>query len=157
VPRAVLAVAADDEEELLFHIAVVAGNRSARGHGRSFRIELHDVGLKEPVTRAIEGGVSIKDVELLLANAGQGGGRAAVKRDGAKAVILRELHTGPQTLDHLKAVCPAEVGASRDTTWRAANELKAEGEAKPRNSGPGTPWLWHLTGTSPADAGQGDD
>src|SRR5437764_1126036 len=54
IPRVVLVVAADDEDEQLFHIAVAAGNRSARGAGRAFRIELVNVGLKEPVTRAAE-------------------------------------------------------------------------------------------------------
>jgi hypothetical protein len=149
VPRAVLAVAADDEEDLVFHIQVVAGNRSARGLGRSFRIELADVGLKEQVTRALELGDSTKDVEALLSEAATGG-RTAVKRDSARQIILREIRTAPRPLDYLKAVVASETGASGDTTYRAAQSLKAEGVARPRNSGPGTPWLWTLEPDSAA-------
>jgi hypothetical protein len=126
VPRAVLAVAADDEQEMHFHIAVVGGNRSARGAGRAFRIELADVGLKEPVTRAVELGASEKSVNDLLG----------------------ELAAQPRALDYLKAKCAAEVGASGDTTWRAANALRADGRVDRRNSGTGTPWLWFLTAAS---------
>jgi hypothetical protein len=144
VPRAVLVVAADDEDDMLFHIAIAAGNRSARGAGRQFRIELADVGLKEPVTRAVELGASTKSVDDLLGKAPDDR-RAAVKRDGAAEIILRELAVEPRALDYLKAKCVAEVGASSDTTWRAANRLKAEGKVTRGNSGPGTPWLWSLT------------
>lgn len=142
VPRAVLAVAADDEEELLFHIAVVAGNRSARGAGRSFRIELADVGLKEPVTRAVEIGPSDKSVDLLLGEPAIDRSRA-VKLASAADTILRELTAEPCSMDHLKACCAAS-GISGDTTWRAANALKAEGKVRCSNSGPGTPWLWRI-------------
>jgi putative DNA primase/helicase len=144
VPRAVIAVAGDDDEDGLFHIAVAAGNRSARGAGRTFRIELVDVGLKEKVTRAVDGGESAKSIDDLL---GQGADkrRDGTKKAGAAEIILRELAQQPRPLDYLKAVAAAEVGASGDTTYRAAHALKAEGRAKPRNSGPGTEWLWHLT------------
>jgi hypothetical protein len=143
VPRAVVAVAPDDETDLLFHIAVAAGNRSARGAGRTFRIELADVGLKEPVTRAVEIGDSAKSVDELLGCEPEKR-RAAVKRDGAADIILRELVDEPRPLDYLKAICAAEVGASSDTTWRAANVLKAAGAVDRRNSGPGSPWLWYM-------------
>lgn len=144
VPRAVLAVAADDEEDMVFHIGVVAGNRSARGNGRSFRIELTDVGLQEPVTRAVELGASTKSVETLLSEAAEQRGRA-VKREGAEDIILRELATEPQPLDYLKAVCAAEIGSAGDTVYRAVNYLKAKGRVRCSNSGPGTAWLWRLT------------
>jgi putative DNA primase/helicase len=145
VPRAVLAVAADDEEELLFHIAVVAGNRSARGNGRSFRIELADIGLKEPVTRAVDAGDSAKSIDDLLGQTVEER-RTAAKRDGAAEVILRELaRCSSQPLDYLKAKCIAEVGCSGETAYRAANALKAAGKVGTRNSGPGTPWVWFLT------------
>lgn len=144
VPRAVLVVAPDDEESLTFHIAVAAGNRSARGAGRAFRIELVDIGLKEFVTRALELGDSAKSVDDLLGRTVEQR-RAAVKRDGAGDIILRELADGAQPLDYLKAKCAAEIGASSDTTWRAANGLKADGKITCGNSGPGTPWLWSLT------------
>ena len=151
VPRAVLAVAPDDEEELLFHIGVIAGNRSARGAGRTFRIELVNVaGLTEPVTHAVEAGVSNKSIDDLL-GAGADTKRKAPKRDGSRDLILRELADEPKSIDHLKAVCAAEIGASGETVWRAANALKVEGLVDRRPSGPATPWLWYLTSSQSQD------
>jgi hypothetical protein len=144
VPRAVLAVAPDDEEQMLFHIAVVSGNRSARGTGRTFRIDLVDVGLDEPVTHAIEAGVSTKSVDDLL-GAGADEKRKAPKREGARAIILRELALEPCQLDHIKTVCAAEIAVSGETVWQAANELKSEGLVTCSNKGFGTPWIWTLT------------
>jgi hypothetical protein len=142
LPRAVLAFAGDDEDDAVFHIQVVAGNRSARGAAQAFRIDLRDVGLLEPVTYAVELGESTKSVDQLLATSSVPRG---AKRAGAKELILRELAKGPQPLDYLKAVAASETGASSDTVWRAANELKAAGKAKVSNSGRGTEWLWRLT------------
>jgi len=153
VPRAVLAVAADDEQEQMFHIACVAGNRSARGSGRSFRIELADVGLREPVTHAVEVGPTEKSIDSLLDGTAADPGRA-VKKTAAGDVILRELTFEPRSLEYLKAAVAAEVGASGETTWRAANELKASGKVRCSNSGPGTPWLWRVV---PALADFGPD
>ncbi len=143
VPRAVLAVAPDDEEQMLFHIAVVSGNRSARGAGRIFRIDLVDVGLDEPVTQATEAGTSSKSLDDLL-GAGADEKRKAPMRSNCRALILRELGVEGRQLDHLKSVCAAEIGCSGDTVWQAANELKAEGTIICRNEGRGTPWIWQL-------------
>jgi hypothetical protein len=142
LPRQVLMFARDDEDEMVFHVGVIAGNRTGRGAIESFRIELEDVGLKEPVTLCRELGASAKDIDTLLSAAKPEKGE---KRAGARDIILRELANGPQPLDYLKSVAGAEVGASGDTTWRAANELKKDGLVKAYNSGPGTPWLWRLT------------
>ena len=151
VPRAVLAVASDDEQDMLFHIGVVASNRSARGAGGTFRIELVDVdGLTEPVTRAVEAGVSSKSIDDLL-GAGANEKRKAPKRVGCREVILRELADEPQPLDYLKAVCAAEIGASGETVWRTATALKVDGLVDCRNSGTATPWLWSLTSLSSQD------
>jgi hypothetical protein len=147
VPRAVLVVAADDEADDVFHIIVAAANRSARGAGRVFRIELADVGLIEPVTRADDVGDSTKSVDELL-GAQRATRRLAPKRDAAAKIILRELGIEPRQLDYLKAVCIAEIGCSGDTVWQAANALKASGQIDRSNSGPGTPWLWYLTSES---------
>lgn len=141
LPRAVLMFARDDEDEMVFHVAVAAGNRSGHGAGQAFRIELRDVGLKEPVTCAVALGESTKSVDDLLATNRPERGQ---KRADVKELILRELAAGPQTLDRLKYVGASEAGASGETVYRAANELKAEGKAKPRNNGPGTKWYWHL-------------
>jgi hypothetical protein len=151
VPRAVLIVAADPEADNVFHIIVRAANRSARGTGRKFRIELADVGLDEPVTRAVDLGESTEDVDELL-GVQRTTSRPAPKRDAAAKTILRELAVEPRQLDYLKAVCIAEINCSGDTVWQAANALKASGEVETRNSGPGTPWFWSLTsGSNPLD------
>jgi hypothetical protein len=142
LPRAVLAFAPDDEDDMVFHVEVVAGNRSGRGAAQAYRIDLRDVGLGEDVTYAVELGESGKSVDQLLATASVPRG---AKRESAKDLILRELANGPQTLDHIKAVAAAEIDASGQTVWRAANALKAEGKTKSYNSGPGTPWYWRLT------------
>jgi hypothetical protein len=141
LPRAVIAFAPDDEDDMIFHAAVVAGNRSGRGAAQGFRIELRDVGLKEPITYAAELGESGKSVDQLLATrlVPKGAKRASVKE-----LILRELKRGPQALDRLKALAADEIDASGETVWRAANGLKAEGKVDRSNSGPGTPWLWYL-------------
>ena len=54
-PRAVVMIAVDDEDPLLRHIQVVAGNRSLNGSAQAFRIEAATVeGLTEPITRAVK-------------------------------------------------------------------------------------------------------
>lgn len=155
VPRAVLAVVADDQEDNVFHIAIVAGNRSARGNGRTFRIEMADVGLKEPVTRAVEAGESSKSIDDLLAQAADQK-RSAPKRESAEKIILRELDTGPKSMDHLRAVVIAETSSSGQTAWLAANALKAAGRVRSSNSGPGTPWLWQLIQYAPGETPNDD-
>lgn len=147
VPRAVLIVGADDEADDVSHIIVRSANRSARGAGRKFRIELVDVGLDEPVTRAVDLGESNRSIDELLSQP-DATKRKAPKRDAAKSIIVRELAIEPRPLDYLKAVCISEISCSGETVWLAANELKASGEVDSRNSGPGTPWLWSLTSQS---------
>jgi hypothetical protein len=144
VPRVVIAIAADDEDDNLRIIQVIAGNRIRKGDAaQSFRITGKLLPcLTEEVTLAVSEGESAKNVETLLLAPAQP--RAAMRSD-CKSLILRELIDGPKPLDYLKAKAAAETGASGETTYRAANELKAEGKARPRNTGPGTPWLWHLT------------
>ena len=71
LPRAVLAFAGDDEDDMVFHVQVVAGNRSGRSAAQGYRIELRDVGLGEPVTYAVELGESSKSVDQLLASSSQ--------------------------------------------------------------------------------------
>jgi hypothetical protein len=141
LPRAVLVFAPDDEDDMVFHVQVVAGNRSGRGAAQAFRIELRDVGLTEPVTYAADLGESGKSVDQLLAtlNVPKGAKRASVKE-----LILRELAKGERPMDYLKSVAIAEIDASSETTWRAANELKAEGKVAVSNSGSDRKWFWRL-------------
>lgn len=141
LPRAVLAFAPDDEDDMVFHIQVVAGNRSGRGAAQAFRIELRDVGLTEPVTYAADLGESGKSVDQLLTTSNVPKG---AKRESIKELILRELAKGERPMDYLKSVAIAEIDACGETVWRAANELKAEEKVAVGNSGMGTPWLWRL-------------
>jgi AAA domain len=66
VPRCVILMARDDEDEMLFHYQVVAGNRGPRSSGRTVGLELVDVPPAEEITKVVEQGASTKDVEDLL-------------------------------------------------------------------------------------------
>jgi putative DNA primase/helicase len=126
VPRAVLALAADDVEDLLFHIQVVAGNRGPNGQGRAFRIELADVGLDEPVTKAIEIGVSEKSVEQLLGETSSRSNSAQ-----ARARVLELLEGVPQMeSDQLDATVAQETGLAAKTIRNIRTKLGDEGLIK---------------------------
>lgn len=146
VPRSVLAMAADDEEELLFHIEVVAGNRGPSGQGRSFRIELADVGLEEPVTKAVELGVSKKSVERLL------GSKQESNSGKARALIL-ELLDGATEMesDQLDAQVAQATGLAAKTVQNQRTKLKAEGLIKNRSEKDehdGTVLRWYVMRTN---------
>lgn len=127
LPRAVLAFAKDDEDEMVFHIAVVAGNRSGRTAAESFRIELTDIGLEEPVTCAIPLGESNKDVDELLS-----GTRRESKSASARDLILDILETeGEQESDTLDARIAAETGVAAKTVRNLRGELKNAGLIRP--------------------------
>ena len=97
IPRAVVAFARDDKDDNVIHWQVAAGNRSGRGTARHFRIELRDVGLREPVTYAADLGASTKDVDDLLEPK-----RTGSRSDDARTVILDILdHEGTQESDTL--------------------------------------------------------
>ncbi len=123
LPRCVLAFAMDDEDEMVFHVQIVAGNRTGRGNAQSYRIELRDVGLEEPVTYAVELGESAKSVDDLL---------AAPKRNsksaGAREMILDLLdEQGEQEADDLDARIAAQTGLNARTVRNLRSELRTEG------------------------------
>src|SRR6185312_16026158 len=125
--RVVLAMAAHDEHDDVRVLEVVKANITKVGQRQSIRIEaVHVDGVTDPVVRSVPAGVAHKTVdELLKAESRPRGGKKA----SAKEMILAELATGPKTMDHLKAQ-GVDLGASGDTVWRAANELKGEGLAR---------------------------
>jgi hypothetical protein len=146
LPRAVLAFAPDDEDEMIFHVQVVAGNRSARGSARRFRIELRDVGLLEPVTYAVELGESLKDVDELLTST-----RRASKSQSARDLILDILETeGDQESDAFDARVAAETGVTAKTVRNQRGELKNVGLVKsvPHKDEHGTILHWTIVRTS---------
>ena len=75
-------MAADDEDEMLFHAQVVAGNRGPRGNtGRAYRLELRDIPPAAEITCLVPAGESTKDVEqLLVGNAGEANPEAGARR-----------------------------------------------------------------------------
>jgi hypothetical protein len=67
VPRCVIVMAADDEDDMVFHAQVVAGNRGPKNSGRAFRLELVDVHPAVEINYLVPISESSKDVEDLLA------------------------------------------------------------------------------------------
>ena len=126
VPRAVLAFARDDEDEMVFHVQVVAGNRSGRTAAHAYRIELEDVGLKKPITCAVAIGESSKNVDDLLAAPRRGS-----KSADARELILDILETdGEQESDTLDARVAAETGLTAKTVRNLRGELVKAGLIK---------------------------
>jgi hypothetical protein len=123
LPRAVLMFARDDEDAMVFHVQVVAGNRSGHGAAQAFRLELRDVGLAEPVTYASELGDSNKDVDDLLAAP-----RRSSKSQSARELILDILERdGQQESDALDARVAHETGLSARTVQNQRVALKNQG------------------------------
>jgi len=145
IPRAVIAFARDDEDEQVIHWQVAAGNRSGRGAARHFRIELRDVGLKEPVTYAADLGASSKDVDDLLESK-----HAPSKSQDAREVILdildEERYVESDTLD---ARVAAETGLSAKTIKNLRTKLKDEGlvRALPEKDDSGAIKRWNVSRT----------
>ena len=146
LPRCVLAFAADDEDPFGFHVEIVAGNRSGRGAGRVYRIELVDVGLLEPVTKAVLEGDSAKHVDDLLATK-----RRTSKSQSARDLILDILENeGDQESDALDARVAREAGITAKTVRNLRGELKNEGlvKAVPVNSQAGAFDHWTVVRTA---------
>jgi AAA domain len=141
-PRAVVFIAVDDEDSLIRHIQVVAGNRSLNGAAQAFRIEAVTVeGLTEPITLAVPLGESAKSVDDLLL------GREAqrVPAEQLREIVLRELEQGERTRQQLDDVCKAETGANPDSVYKSAlATLKNEGRIRPRKDGTTGGWFWRL-------------
>jgi hypothetical protein len=124
LPRQVNVFARDDEDPMVFHVQVAAGNRSANGQGRSFQLELHRVrGLGEPVTYAAELGTSTKDVDELLAAP-----RRTSKSRAARDLILDLLEAeGTQESDTLDARVALQTGLNARTVQNQRVALKDQG------------------------------
>jgi hypothetical protein len=125
-PRAVVMIAVDDEDPLLRHIQVVAGNRSLNGAAQAFRIEAVDVpGLTEPITRAVELGESAKSVDDLLATRP---GSEETKTNRTQELILDLLdEEGEQESDALDARIAQQAGLAVGTVKNARTKLKDAG------------------------------
>lgn len=150
VPRAVILMAADDEDDMLFHAQVVAGNRGPRGSaGRAYRLELRDVEPATEITCLVPEGESTKDVENLLS--GRAPEAAPESRSGkARELILDILETeGEQESDGFDARIAAETGISAKTVRNRRGDLKNEGliKASPAKDEHGTVTHWIISRT----------
>ena len=129
VPRAVLAMAIDKEDETIRHVQVMAGNRLPRGSAsRSFRMVGVDVVEGgEPVVKAefIEG--DGKDVDECLR--AEGSGEPLTKTMLARKAILDKLEIAPEGLEPnaMSAEIAAENGISKSTIKEAKTWLKSHG------------------------------
>jgi putative DNA primase/helicase len=132
VPRAVLAVARDNEDPQISHVQCVAGNRlPADTPGRMFRIEgVLLPGLENEVTCAVWMGESTKDVETILS---AGSEKPPSKSKAARELILDILDAeGEQESDTLDARVAREAGIAAKTVQNIRSALRAEGLVKPR-------------------------
>lgn len=128
-PRAVVMIVADDEDERLRHVQVVAGNRSLSGAGQLFRIEAVEVpGLAEPITLAVALGESAKSVDDLLSARDRGDSKSARARELILDILENE---GEQESDTLDARVARETGLAVGTVRNARSELRKEGLLKP--------------------------
>ena len=148
VPRVVLAVVKDSEDESVSHVQCIAGNRLPPGTpGRMFRIEgtlLPDhPEVTTPVTRAVWIGASTDDVEEILARQLP---RAQRVNSGAlQELILNQLATGEKSREYLDTVCKDEAGAKPDSVYKSGlSPLKKAGKIKARKDGMSGGWHWRL-------------
>lgn len=130
VPRCVVAMALDDEDPMLVHVQVVAGNRGPRGSAaRAYRIELVDVPPAKDITRVVPIGESTKSVETLLA--GSRSEKPSSRSNEAAQLILGILEReGPQESDALDARVAAEVDLARRTVQNVRVRLGREGRLR---------------------------
>jgi hypothetical protein len=128
IPRAVLAMVMDDEDEDIRHVQVVAGNRLPRGSAsRSFRI----VGVKvveggEPVAKAEFISDAGKDVDEVL-RAEPGASDTKIKR--GKIALLDKIEQADGTIesDTWTADVASETGISARTLRNAKTWLRERG------------------------------
>jgi hypothetical protein len=144
-PRAVVMVAVDDEDPLVRHIQVVAGNRSLNGAAQAFRIDAVEVeGLDEPITLAVELGESEKSVEDLVGAKTES--KAHVAADLVQQAVLQALETGPKTRDYLDAVCEDQIGVSKNMVWKSGiAPLRTAERIKARKDGLTGGWSYELS------------
>jgi hypothetical protein len=129
VPRSVIVMAIDDEDDKVFHAQVVAGNRGPRSAGRRYRLELVDVPPAVEITLLVPEGESMKDVEDLLG--ARSGSTSKSKSAAAREMILDLLEEG-QVLesDALDAKVVQETGLASQTVRNQRAKLKNDGLVK---------------------------
>jgi AAA domain len=144
VPRAVLALVRDNDDDGLRHIQVVAGNRVKGSAGRSFRIvgkAVVDGG--EDVTVAVDFGDSAEDVDALLANSN--GRPSGIDKQALQQLILANLETGAKSRGYLDELGRDELGATHDQVYRQGIEpLREAKKITPKKDGLSGGWSYEL-------------
>jgi hypothetical protein len=134
VPRCVIVMAADDEDDMVFHAQVVAGNRGPKNSGRAFQLELVDVHPAVEINYLVPIGESSKDVEDLLARRvpGELGEAARSSRSSAARELILDIleAEGEQESDALDARVGAETGLKAQTIRNQRAALKNAGLIK---------------------------
>jgi hypothetical protein len=150
VPRAVIGVAADDEDDMTFHMQVIAGNRGPSGEqtARTWRMDLVQLdGLTEPVTKAVELGESTKNVEDLLTT------RRTTSSSAKARELILDILEGVDSMesDTLDARVARETGLAAGTIRNLRKELSNKGLVKPvpeRKDESGTVEKWLVKRTA---------
>jgi hypothetical protein len=149
-PRAVLAVAVDNDDPSIRHVQVVGGNRLPPDTtGRAYQlVGVLLPGFKEEVTLMHKIGESMKDVESLLRE----GGKESSKSEQAREMILDLLDAAsePQKTDVVVADVARETGLAAGTVRNQFTKLKDQGLVRfvPENKPDGTFDYWRVTRTT---------
>ena len=133
VPRVVLALVHDDDQDDLRHLSVVTGNRVRANVGRLYRIEgaPSPVDGGEDVTRAVHVGDSIRDADDLLDSEN---GRPDSKTSRARDALLDALEAAPAMRlesDELDALIAEQTGLSARSVQNLRGRLKHDGLVRP--------------------------
>jgi hypothetical protein len=159
LPRSVILMAVDDEDEMLFHAQVVAGNRGPRNYGRVFRLELVDVLPAVEITRLVPAGESTKDVEALLGVTSNGAtaSTSTSRSDQAREQILDLLDDGSEMeSDALDALIVKSTGLAVKTVRNVRSKLNSDGflKTRPEKDEFGTVLRWWVRrSNAPRDLG----
>lgn len=152
VPRVVLALIHDPEQDDLRHLSVSTGNRVRANVGRLYRIEgaPSPVDGGEDVTRAVHIGDSLRAADDLL---DVENGRPDSKTTRARDVLLDALETAPamrMESDELDALVASETGLAARSVRNLRAKLKHDGLVQPipekDEHGTVTRWLVARTG-----------
>jgi len=150
VARAVLSVAIHPSESEKRLVSVAKQNYGKPCDSLAFVIQGIDVRLDDGHTDSVP---RIKWLGTDATTADEATLGVASKRDAAKAALLDALSRGPVKAQDLAQTIPC----SRDTLFRAREELKASGHAiRARKDGLTGGWTWYLDTTGQVDAFEGD-
>jgi len=150
--RFVLAVAAHPEEPEKRLLSVAKKNLGRPTDSLAFEIEGVDVKLDDG---KIENVGRVRWLGTDVTTADEAAFGVASKRDSAKAALLEALSKGPVKAEELAS----RIGCSRDTLYRAREDLKAAGHAiRARKTGMNAGWVWFMAHDGQIDAfGEGEE